>query len=103
MVDPRLAPDRAERAIRHAAARSENVILGNHARMRMREREIDDLDVLRVLRTGGLVGNPEAAEQGKWKCKMVQRGKGGRDIGVVVIILRDGRLFVKTVEWEDVG
>ena len=68
----------------------------------MREREIDDVDGLRVLRTGILVGAPEPAEQGEWKCKMAQRGNGGRDIGVVVIILRTGRLFVRTVEWEDI-
>lgn len=31
---------------------------------------------------------------------MVQR-KGGRDVGVITIILRTGKLFVVTVEWED--
>lgn len=96
-----MTPNRAEARIRQAAKDSENVIFGNHARERMLEREIDDVDVFRVLRRGGIIGVPEPAEQGEWKCKMVLRMKGGRDIGVVVIILRNGKLFVKTVEWED--
>jgi hypothetical protein len=97
----RLTRGVAEKRIRKAAQASENVILGNHARQRMLERGIDDVDVHRVLRTGGIVEDPEPAETGEWKCKFVQKVRGGRDVGVVVIILRDGKLFVKTVEWED--
>ena len=92
----------AEKRIHAAAQRSEMVILGTHARERMQEREIDDADVLRVLRQGIVVDAPEPAEPGEWKCKIVRRIRGSRDVGVVTIILRDSRLFVKTVEWEDV-
>lgn len=95
-----LRPNRAEERIRRSARESVNVIVGGHARERMLERGIDDIDVLRTLRTGGIVGEPEPAEHGEWKCKMVQR-KGGRDVGVITIILRTGKLFVVTVEWED--
>lgn len=77
------------------------VTFGNHARERMHEREIDDVDVLRVLRSGYLSGNPDPAEPGEWKCKVTKPIKGARIVGVVVIILRSKRLFVKTVEWED--
>lgn len=97
----RLTPGRAERLIRQTAVESDNVILGDHARARMLEREITDIDVFRVLRIGGIVGAPEPAERGEWKCKIVQRVRGGRELGVVAIILRDKRLFIKTVEWED--
>jgi hypothetical protein len=40
-------------------------------------------------------------EGGEWQCKIVKHIRGGRDAGVVTIILHDGRLFLKTVEWED--
>jgi hypothetical protein len=97
----RLAPGRAEARIRQIAEESANVIFGGRARARMLERESTDIDVLRVLRTGGIVGAPEPAERGEWKCKIVQRVRGGREIGVVAIILRDKKLFIKTVKWED--
>jgi hypothetical protein len=97
----RLAPGRAEARIRQIAQESANVIFGDHARARMLEREITDIDVFRVLRIGGIVGVPEPAERGEWKCKIVQRVRGGRELGVMAIILRDEKLFIKTVEWED--
>ena len=92
----------AERRIRAIAADSGKVILGDHAVERMAERDIFDFDVLRILRDGSIRGDPERTPRGEWKCKMVMRLRGGRDAGVVTIILRDDRLFVKTVEWEDV-
>ena len=101
MTAYRLTPGRAEKLIRQISQESVNVIFGDHARARMLDREITDIDVFRVLRTGGIVGAPEPAERGEWKCKMVQRARGGRDIGVVAIILRDKKLFIKIVEWED--
>lgn len=92
----------AEQRIRSIAQKSENVGLGAHARVRMEEREIFDTDVFRVLRDGSIKGEPEGTVYGEWKCKMVKAIRGGRDVGVVTIILRgNGRLFVKTVEWED--
>jgi hypothetical protein len=92
----------AERRIRQIAQKSQNVGLGEHARTRMEEREIFDADVFRVLRDGSIKGEPERTAYGEWKCKMVKAIRGGRDVGVVTIILTgDSRLFVKTVEWED--
>lgn len=38
---------------------------------------------------------------GEWKCKIVAKIKGNREVGVVTIVMRVGRLFIKTVEWED--
>lgn len=91
----------AEKRIHTIAQRSEMVITGMHARDRMAEREIDDVDVLRALRRGHVNDPPERTELDEWQCKVVMPMKSGRSIGVVVILLNNGRLFVKTVEWED--
>jgi uncharacterized protein YjeT (DUF2065 family) len=41
--------------------------------------------------------NPE-----EWKCKVTARpDKSSRRLGVVVVVIRDGHLFLVTVEWED--
>src|SRR4051812_19390988 len=97
----RLTPGIAQQRIRLIALNSEAVILGTHARERMIERDIVDIDVFRVLRTGCIEGLPELTEQDEWKCKMVHQIRGGRSAGVVTIILQGQRLFIKTVEWED--
>lgn len=95
-------PRELEQLVRVRAVDSRNVSFGSHALDRMEERDISTLDALRVLRTGDLVGDIVAGRQtGEWKCKMVARKKGSRDMGVVSVVLRSGRLFVKTVEWED--
>ena len=97
----RMLSGTAEKRIRETAAKPGGVTFGDHARERMQEREIDDVDVLRVLRGGYISSDPEPAEPGEWKCKMTRHIKGTRAVGVVVIILKNKRLFVKTVEWED--
>lgn len=91
----------AQRRIREAAADSDNVIFGEHALERMEERGIYDVAVLEILRLGTIDGNPEITERKEWKCKMVKRIRGAREAGVITIILHNGRLFIKTVEWED--
>ncbi len=97
----RLTVGIAQKRIRDLAAVTENVILSNHARDRMREREIFDVDVLKVLRQGYVDDPPEQTERGEWKCKVTLKIRGGRTAGVVTIILHEGKLFVKTVEWEN--
>lgn len=67
----------------------------------MAEREIFDVDVLRVLRSGYVDEPPEQTAKNEWKCKVTLKIRGGRTAGVVTIILQSGKLFVKTVEWED--
>ena len=93
----------AEKRIRQIALVTENVILGNHALERMAEREIFDVDVFRVLRSGYVDEPPEQTAQDEWKCKMTLKIKGGRIAGVITIILQSGKLFVKTAEWEDLS
>ncbi|MHB1528921.1 MAG: DUF4258 domain-containing protein [Acidiferrobacteraceae bacterium] len=97
----RLTRTVAQQRIRKIAEVSSNVILGTHAKERMADREIFRHDVDRALRNGFIEGNPERAEEGEWKCKMTVPIKGRRDLGVIVVLLQNGRLFVKTVEWED--
>ena len=92
----------AQEVIRRRAASSSNVIIGDHARDRMCERGISDIEVYRILKCGDVEGEPEKTEQGEWKVKVCMRLKGNRDAGVVTIILVDERLFVMTVEWEDI-
>jgi len=96
----RLTAGVAQKRIRELAQSSENVILGDHARIRMREREIFDVDVFRVLRQGYIDEAPELTESNEWKCKITLKIRGSRTAGVVTIFLHNGKLFVKTVEWE---
>jgi len=53
------------------------------------------------LRGGSITEQPEETPKGEWKCKMVYPIRGAREVGVVTIILKSDRLFIKTVEWED--
>ena len=98
----RLTRKIAEQRIRALAAVSDNIKWSLHALDRMNEREIYDVDVLRVLRLGTIAGEPEETNRsGEWKCKMVCGVRGSREVGVVAIILKTDGLFIKTVEWED--
>jgi len=98
----RLAASKAEQQIKSIAANSGNIKWSRHALTRMDERGIDDVDILRTLRSGMIAGDPEATQDPGWKCKMVKRIRGSREVGVVTIIIRGARLLIKTVEWEDV-
>jgi len=73
-----------------------------HAQDQMVDRDISDADALKVLRNGDIEGEIVAGRsKGEWKCKMVTRIKGNRDVGVVTVVVNGQRLFIKTVEWED--
>jgi hypothetical protein len=88
--------------IRTLAADSDNIAWSDHALSRMPERGIPDVVALDVLRTGYSKGEIEAGKNpGEWKVKMTKPIKGRREVGVVVLTVRNARLFVKTVEWED--
>jgi hypothetical protein len=96
-----MTPAVAQSRIRELAQVTSNVLFGSHALKRMDEREINDVDVYRTLRLGSVDERPEKTEYGEWKCKVTLKLRGGRTAGVVTIILHKGKLFVKTVEWED--
>ena len=91
-----------EKAIRSIAEEDRYVYLGPHAKERMAERGITRVDAIRVLCRGFIDGQIELGQRaGEWKCKVVARLKGSRDIGVVTIVVEGKKLFIKTVEWED--
>ena len=74
-----------------------------HVEGRMELRDIDHMMMFEVLRTGYLEGDIVPGKNpGEWKAKMVKKMKGNRELGVVTIVIRNTRLFIKTVEWEDV-
>ena len=88
--------------VRSAALDTRNVAFSSHARQRLELRDISDLEAIKVLRLGEIKGDIEpGGNRGEWKCKIVAPIKGRRDVGVITIILVNGRLLIKTVEWED--
>ncbi len=101
IIPLRLRAERAQEIIREIARDTSKVILSDHAKERMEEREISDIEVYRVLQTGHVMAEPTRTENKEWKCKVVKRLKGSREAGVVTIILANGMLFAVTVEWED--
>lgn len=102
VVQFRPLPSQLIAMVRSVAEDSANVKFGMHALERMEERGITTLDALRVLRQGDLKGGIEAGTHvGEWKCKIVRQMRGSREIGVVTVVMSSGRLFIKTVEWED--
>jgi hypothetical protein len=87
--------------VHRLARETANISWSRHAHERMAERDIRDHVVLDVLRHGDIKGDIEPGQQpGEWKAKLVREAKGRREVGVVVLV-RNARLFVKTVEWED--
>jgi hypothetical protein len=97
----RMRPDKAQALIRSIAADTSKVIIGDHAKRRMAEREISDIEVYRILQSGHVMEEPSQTEYKEWKCKVVKTLKGNREAGVVTIILKSGMVFAQTVEWED--
>ena len=97
----RLRPEKAQQIVQDTAKDTAMVILGRHALERIEEREISDIEVYRLLQTGNVMDEPELTKKKEWKCKVVNKIRGIRDAAVIVIILRGGKLFIKTVEWED--
>jgi hypothetical protein len=99
-----LRSDEAERIIRRRAAEDKTggVIFTNHTWDRVSEREITRSDIFDILR-GGFCCNPYKNEKGHWQVIVVKRISGRRDAGVVTIILdKEEKLIVRTVEWMDI-
>jgi hypothetical protein len=101
VVDFRLTAAVAQQRIRVAAQDTRNVIWGDHVLERMDVRGMFRQDILRVLRSGDVDDDPTKARVDEWKCKITLKIRGARTAGVIVIILPDGKLFLKTAEWED--
>jgi hypothetical protein len=85
----------ALRRIRHLAGDSANVVFTNHAKQRMRQRDVTPLEVLEVLRKGAITEGPAPDVKGCWRCTM-ERFAAGEDLAVAVAIC-DMTLVVITV------
>ena len=92
-----------EQTIKNLAQTTSNISWSQHAQDQMVARDISDAEAVKVLRSGFIEGEIEAGKySGEWKCKMVARIKGNRDVGVATIVVNSQRLYIKTVEWEDI-
>jgi hypothetical protein len=95
-------PETLRTLVHKLSVTTANIAWGRHAQERMTLRGITDKYALDALRHGMVKGEIQAGSNpGEWKVKMTHRAKGRREVGVVVIAVRNERLFVKTVEWED--
>lgn len=91
-----------EMRVRRLAQDSSRVVWTFHARERMRERDISNRVALTVIREGVVMGDIEpGGYPGELKAKIVRNMRGRRDVGVVVLLVRNDCIVVKTVEWED--
>jgi hypothetical protein len=75
----------------------------DHSEKRLAQRGFDVFDVYCTLENGHFADDIEAgANEGEWKVKIVDTPEGtSRKMGVVTIVVKDKRLLIKTVEWED--
>jgi len=75
----------------------------DHADERLLKRGFDIFDVLEALKKGYIVGPIDAGKkEGEWKTKVVDEVEGtSRQVGVVTIVVKNERVLIKTVEWED--
>ena len=95
-------PEAIRDRIQRLAADTKNIAWSTHALERMAERDVTDHVAVSVLRAGSPEGPIEPGNKpGEWRVKMVKEVRGRREVGVVVIMIQNRRLFVKTVEWED--
>ncbi len=86
---------------------SDGISLLLHAQDRMVERGITMSDILYVLEHGEIDGKISAADnEGEWQCKICDSPRfpeNNRDIGVVTIVIKNEKILIKTVEWEDLS
>jgi hypothetical protein len=101
VVKIRLTPMMAEKRIHELAEASENIIFGDDALDDMEARSITDIQVLEILLAGFVSAQPETTEHGDWRCKITKELRGRREAGAVVVILRNSRLFLQRVAWEN--
>jgi hypothetical protein len=95
-------PEVVRDLVRNLAQNTSNIQWRRHAQDRMVERDITDEMALEVLRQGYPKGEITPGEQpDELKVKMVRHIKGRREVGVVVVVIKDLSLRVITVEWED--
>ena len=90
----------AQKVIQTIAQLPEGVGFRGHCLMRMRQRGIDALDVVRILKNAVMVSQAYKRD-GEWRYRVVERPGNApperRDVNVVVVILDESRLHAHTV------
>jgi hypothetical protein len=101
VIELRLRREQVVQRIKELAAEGK-IAFADHAYDQMEARGISDVMAKRAIERGDLKGEVEPGKRpGEWKAKIVEKMKGAREIGVVTILIKNARIFVKTVEWED--
>lgn len=85
-----------QRTVRDLAGHSANVVVVDHARQRMAQRDIALEEVLHVLRYGKCEEEPQPGHGSDWRAKMVGSATG-RDMVVATAVTMQGKLVVVTV------
>lgn len=82
--------------VRELAKDSSNVVFTDHARIRMRQRQVTPKAVLECLLRGVIVEGPTLGVKGTWELAMERRG-AGRKLHVGLAVDLPSRLIVITV------
>lgn len=82
--------------VRALSVSSENVVFTRHARLRMLQRDVTDLQVLEVLRRGSVVRDegPAPDIHGNWKATL-RRTVAGQEVNVAAVL--SGGVVVITI------
>lgn len=92
-------PHSAELLIRKIAADSAKVFFSSHAKVRMRERKVTDLQIIRCLQTGTVTEGPFRNIHGNWQVN-VDAYHSGQNLKVGAVIDTDekgNKIIVLTV------
>lgn len=87
--------DMARHVNRLASESSGNVILTDHAKERMQERNVTFKHIITCLQKGRVIEGPYLDLKGCWKCTMV-RAVSGLEITVVTAVDFENKLIVVT-------
>lgn len=90
------SPDDMARHVNVLAEDSHNIIITNHARERMEQRNITRRHVVTCLRKGRVAETPYKSVKGDWRCSVV-RTVSGMDVSVQIAIDFKEQLIVVTV------
>ncbi len=90
----------AERVIQRIALAPTGVAFRSHCLTRMKQRGLDALDIVRMLRNPEMVC-PPYVRNGEWRYRVVERAGNApphrRGVNVVVVIVSEDRLQAHTV------
>lgn len=90
-----------QRLVRQRSIASECVIITDHAQQRMDERGFTIIDVLTILRQGGVYLAPFKNERGDWQADVERRMPGGREAVAITVVPHGPMLVVRTIMWRD--